>query len=207
MDCRTIAWLLNREIDGRTSPEEEALLMQHVGECPDCARTQRLHLDLRAAFRGLPRSRCPEGLAARISDRVLASPFCRAARPKWPLLRNAAAIVMTAALAGICGWYAAQGEDYVVAGHPGSAAQEALRIEHWKRLGATAGQAADIIATDASFEARLAGAADVAEHRRINDEWAGAVLRLLSPEVRERYRLETGWSEAEVTRLLAIRPR
>lgn len=207
MDCRTIAQLLNREIDGRTTPEEESILMQHIGGCSSCAAEQALQRDLRRAFRGLPRPRCPDGLASRVADRILASPFSHAARPRWPLLRNAAALLLTVTLAGVCGWYAAQGEQHVVAGQPGSAGDEARRIELWRGLGATREQAAAIIATDARYESLLAGVAGVAEHRRINDEWAGAVLRLLPEDVRERYRLATGWSEAEVARLLAIRPR
>jgi hypothetical protein len=107
MACHDYLKLLNREVDGLTSPEEEAALMAHIANCPACEEQQRwqhrIHRALAAPLAGAP----PADLARRVADRVLADAG-RARGLLRPLfgtpLRLAASVLVVVGLAGVGGF-------------------------------------------------------------------------------------------------------
>ncbi len=212
MDCRETALLIQRDLDGRATPDETSRLAGHVQRCEACARELDRAGRLRRAFAAMPRPNCPPDLASRISASLAGGQG--AALPSrssfggfgW---RQAAAVLLTVALAGLGGWFLGGDRRPTVAG-PNRHATAVLAEEGaWVARGVPASMAAEIVAIKerhrAARETRERPR-DSAKEAERDERCLAEVLFILSslPRVLEEYRLELGLDTAEVARLLSL---
>ena len=221
MACHDYLKLLNREVDGLTSPEEEAALMAHIADCPACAEEQRWQHRIHRALAAPDTAEPPADLARRVADRVLADTG-RSRGVLRPLfgtpLRLAASVLIVVGLAGVGGFVLGTNDsplaDLLGIGRPpvraGSGEREASRaarraglIEVWGVSPAKADRIVEIqdLWRDARTHARptLPSSPSL-----IDDVEAQDILQVLSRAERGRL-VESGIvSRTEVERLLAL---
>jgi hypothetical protein len=125
-------------------------------------------------------------------------------RPKWPLLREAAAVLFLAMLAGGFGWFFGRDKTGIEAGPTKEFTQG--RIERWVSDGASPTEAAEIVKVEADYDSRRGSAAE-SERARLDDERSGRILRILNSTAREALRQKLGWTKEEVERLMALAPK
>lgn len=213
MTCHDFLILLNREVDGRTSPEEEALLMQHIGTCPSCAAEQTAQHRIHRALQGLRSDDCPEGLGSRIAGAVLAAP---AGRPifrttGWwsagSLGRQAAAILVTAVLAGASGWFLGQDDRPVVAAPTGAADQQAQEHAIWVETYRLPPAVADrILKVKADYAGKRGRTPEPSQQHGQNEQETAEILRILAehPAALEAYRKNAWISDGDYERLRTL---
>jgi anti-sigma factor RsiW len=207
MSCEEIRVLLNREVDGRTTPEEEAVLMQHVSSCESCAADQRAQRGLQQAVRTLRDEPVPAGLASRIADAVLARSGPVIPRTWWRSmqgLRQAAAVLLVVGASGVAGWYLS-GDHGVVAAPPVAPAGDGGEGQAWRDLGAPREAAERILAIKAKFEYRRAQETRTAP-KSLHDLETAEILEVLAahPTAYDAYLKKHPMSEDEARRLMSL---
>ena len=175
--------LINRELDGEITPEEEASLMDEVSRNADLEREYRAQHALRKGFRALERPVPAADLARRVADRVLAErPRNRFLSRSYPMARRAAAFLMILALGVATGLIIAPDGDDVVA-DPGKEAPGRIEIiREWTRiLDLSDEQAAEWGRIRDKYQKQLDASSNLSdeETRRISDRENGAKLRVL----------------------------
>jgi hypothetical protein len=97
--------LVNREIDGLLTPEEEASLNDYTSRDSAAAHEQRSLHKIHRAFQQMDRHETPVGLADRIADRVLAEPAPVRRFTTPGMLNKVAAAILVLTVVGFGGWW------------------------------------------------------------------------------------------------------
>ena len=171
MDRNEYEGLLNREIDGLLSPEEEARLNDYTARHPEAAEEQRSLHEIHRAFQSMDKDPVPAGLSDRIADRVLAGPApVRRFPGPWALNKVAAAILVVCTV-GFGGWYVGNNMNAVEAGGDTTWEQEQHAL--WTSLGLTSEQSDELIAAKKTAREQTGSRLDAAAYEE------GVVLSLL----------------------------
>jgi hypothetical protein len=198
--------LLNREVDGLTTPEEEATLMDHVSRSAEAAEEQAWFHRIHQTLRGMKRPVAPEGLSQRVADRVLAEPGATLslARASRGFARMAASFVLVLCIGGVAG-YLAHGDvrggasaGQVAIGRQGEVLREKLQLgpEAMERI-------REINARyDRLIERKEQELGVVLQE--LADRELAEILDGLEPEQREAYRKIDGMTPEEMDRLLEL---
>lgn len=207
MDAERYQTLLNRELDGLITPEEEAELMDRVSKDPELAAEHAAQHEIRRAFQSMEQPSCPDGLATRIADRILAAPqpipFWRSAS----FFRAAAAVVICTTLAGLIGYHMGQNGE---GGVDIRAHSEELPLDvkglgaAWKKLGADDDTILKVVGVDLRYE-KLPAPRSQAERDRRERLHMRDKLAVLPPDVRRRFCREIGMSEAKAQEFLRLK--
>ena len=119
--------LVNREIDGLLTPEEEASLNDYISRDSAAAHEQRSLHEIHRAFQRMDRHEAPHGLAERIADRVLAEPAPVHRFPDPRMLNKVAAAILMVAVTAFGGWWIGS-PNPVSAGEP----EEVRALQEWR---------------------------------------------------------------------------
>lgn len=96
MRCKDALLLMDKVIDGRSTPFEEQMLHFHTSGCRACKRTMMMNRDISRVFREISRPEPPADLEERVRASLAASTATGSRRR--PTLRYAVALPFVAAL-------------------------------------------------------------------------------------------------------------
>jgi len=199
MDRTEFEKLLNREIDGLLSPEEEARLNDYTARHPNAAEEQRSLHEIHRAFESMDREPVPAGLAAQIADHVLAGPAKVHRFPSPRAVSKVAAAILIVCIAGITGWQMGigNGNEAQAGADQQTASWKAAQHQLWTSEGLSSEQADQIVNVKLSFrKTELTKAAE--------DQEYGLVLGLLKRFGQlDRHCRKHGITPEEAERLIA----
>lgn len=136
--------LVNREIDGLLTPEEEARLNDYTSRDSAAAHEQRALHEIHRTFQDMERPEVPVGLADRIADRVLAGPAPVRRFPSPRMLNKVAAAILVVAITGFGGWWLGNGNEVTATKDAELEKWRQTTIQVWVDFGFTTVQAEEI---------------------------------------------------------------
>lgn len=195
MDRNEYESLLNREIDGLLTPEEEARLNDYTARNPEAAAEQSSMHEIHRAFQSMEREPVPAGLSDRIADSVLAGPAPIRRFPSPWALNKVAAAILVVCMVGIAVWKF--DPNTASADTDDAETRWALSVHsQWVEKGLTSEQADQIVQARKPFRGMTATAES-------NDKQTGLVLGLLKEFGHlDRYCEENGLTLEEAERLI-----
>ena len=200
--------LINREIDGEISPEEEATLMDEVSRNPELDREYRAQHALHEGFRSMPREEPAADLAGRVADVVLAAGSQRRFLSiSFPMARRAALFLIVLGLGTATGVYIVDNPVAVASPGNGDSTKVDIALKWQEILGLDDQQLTMWRRIRAEHQEDLDRSPDLddAGRQRIAESEIVAQLLILTQPQRELWRQQAGKTSEELKRLLGSR--